>query len=44
MADMIPREFIELVLAKVDLVDLINTQIPLRKKIRQQLFCPLSIS
>lgn len=38
----IPREFIELLLAKIDLVDLINTQIPLRKKTGSNYFarCP----
>lgn len=38
----IPREFIELLLAKIDLVDLINTQIPLRKKSGSNYFarCP----
>jgi DNA primase len=42
MADIIPREFIELLLAKIDLVDLINTQIPLRKKSGSNYFarCP----
>lgn len=38
----IPREFIDLLLAKIDLVDLINTQIPLRKKSGSNYFarCP----
>lgn len=38
----IPREFIELLLAKIDLVDLINTQVPLRKKSGSNYFarCP----
>ena len=38
----IPREFIELLLAKIDLVDLINSQIPLRKKSGSNYFarCP----
>lgn len=38
----IPREFIDLLLAKVDLVDLINTHIPLRKKSGSNYFarCP----
>jgi DNA primase len=38
----IPREFIELLLAKIDLVDLINTQLPLRKKSGSNYFarCP----
>jgi DNA primase len=42
MADNIPREFIELLLAKIDLVDLINVQIPLRKKSGSNYFarCP----
>lgn len=42
MADIIPREFIQLLLAKVDLVDLINQQIPLRKKSGSNYFarCP----
>lgn len=42
MADIIPREFIELLLAKLDLVDLINTQVPLRKKSGSNYFarCP----
>jgi len=42
MADIIPREFIELILAKVDLVDLINLQVPLRKKSGSNYFarCP----
>lgn len=42
MADNIPREFIELLLARIDLVDLINTQIPLRKKSGSNYFarCP----
>lgn len=38
----IPREFIELLLAKIDIVDLINTYIPLRKKSGSNYFarCP----
>lgn len=38
----IPREFIDLLLAKIDIVDLINTQIPLRKKSGSNYFakCP----
>jgi DNA primase len=38
----IPREFIELLLAKIDIVDLINAQIPLRKKSGSNYFarCP----
>lgn len=38
----IPREFIELLLAKIDIVDLINTQVPLRKKSGSNFFarCP----
>lgn len=42
MADIVPREFIDLLLAKIDLVDLINTQIPLRKKSSNNYFacCP----
>ena len=42
MADIIPREFIELLLAKIDLVDIINVQIPLRKKSGSNYFarCP----
>lgn len=38
----IPREFIDLVLAKIDIVDLINTHIPLRKKSGSNYFarCP----
>src|SRR3990167_10802811 len=42
MIGAIPREFIDLLLAKVDLVDLINTQIPLRKKSGNNYFacCP----
>jgi len=38
----IPREFIELLLAKIDIVDLINTHIPLRKKSGSNYFarCP----
>lgn len=42
MADIIPREFIQLVLAKIDLVDLINQQVPLRKKSGSNYFarCP----
>lgn len=42
MADIIPREFIELLLAKLDLVDLINLQVPLRKKSGSNYFarCP----
>src|SRR5580704_4665895 len=42
MADIIPRDFIELVLAKTDIVDLINTHIPLRKKSGSNYFarCP----
>jgi DNA primase len=38
----IPREFIELVLAKIDIVDLINTSLPLRKKSGNNYFacCP----
>lgn len=42
MAEIIPRDFIELLLAKVDLVDLINLQVPLRKKSGSNYFarCP----
>lgn len=42
MADIIPRDFIELLLAKIDLVDLINLQVPLRKKSGSNYFarCP----
>jgi DNA primase len=42
MADIIPREFIELLLAKIDVVDLIHTQVPLRKKSGSNYFarCP----
>lgn len=42
MASNIPREFIDLVLAKIDIVDLINTHIPLRKKSGSNYFarCP----
>lgn len=42
MADNIPREFIDLLLAKIDLVDLINVQIPLSKKSGSNYFarCP----
>jgi DNA primase len=42
MADLIPREFIELLLAKVDVVDLIHAQVPLRKKSGSNYFarCP----
>ncbi|VVC75021.1 DNA primase [Aquicella siphonis] len=38
----IPREFIELLLAKIDIVDLINAQVPLRKKSGSNYFarCP----
>lgn len=38
----IPREFIELLLARIDLVDLINAQIPLQKKSGSNYFarCP----
>lgn len=38
----IPREFIELLLARIDIVDLINTHIPLRKKSGSNYFarCP----
>jgi DNA primase len=38
----IPREFIDLLLAKIDLVDLINTHIPLKKKSGSNYFarCP----
>lgn len=38
----IPREFIELLLAKIDIVDLISTQLPLRKKSGSNFFakCP----
>jgi DNA primase len=38
----IPREFIELLLAKIDIVDLISAQIPLRKKSGSNYFarCP----
>lgn len=38
----IPREFIELLLARIDIVDLINAQIPLRKKSGSNYFarCP----
>src|SRR3989338_10784306 len=42
MTGTIPREFIDLLLAKIDLVDLINAQIPLRKKSGNNYFacCP----
>src|SRR3990167_4756463 len=42
MIGAIPREFIDLLLSKVDLVDLINTQLPLRKKSGSNYFacCP----
>jgi len=42
MAEMIPREFIELLLAKIDIVDVINAQVPLRKKSGSNYFacCP----
>lgn len=42
MAEIIPREFIELLLEKVDIIDLINLQIPLRKKTGSNYFarCP----
>ncbi len=38
----IPREFIDLLLAKVDIVDLINTHVPLKKKSASNYFarCP----
>lgn len=38
----IPRDFIELLLAKIDIVELINTQVPLRKKSGSNYFarCP----
>lgn len=38
----IPREFIDLLLSRIDIVDLINTQIPLRKKSGSNYFacCP----
>lgn len=42
MAEIIPREFIELLLSKVDVVDLINLQVSLRKKSGSNYFarCP----
>lgn len=42
MADVIPREFIELLLERIDIVDFINLQIPLRKKSGSNYFarCP----
>lgn len=42
MAGSIPREFIELLLSKIDLVDLIKTQVPLSKKSGNNYFarCP----
>lgn len=42
MAEIIPRDFIDLLLAKIDLVDIINTQVPLRKKSGSNYFarCP----
>ena len=42
MADIIPRDFIELLLERVDIVDFINLQIPLRKKSGSNYFarCP----
>lgn len=42
MAEIIPREFIQLLLAKIDLVDLISLQIPLHKKSGSNYFarCP----
>jgi len=42
MADIIPREFIELLLERVDIVDFINLSIPLRKKSGSNYFarCP----
>jgi DNA primase len=38
----IPREFIDLLLAKIDIVDLINTHVPLKKKSNSNYFarCP----
>ena len=38
----IPREFIELLLAKIDLVEFIHSQVPLRKKTGSNYFacCP----
>lgn len=42
MADIIPRDFIESLLARIDLVDVINLQVPLRKKSGSNYFarCP----
>jgi DNA primase len=42
MAEQIPREFIDLLLAKIDLVDLISLHVPLRKKSSSNYFarCP----
>lgn len=42
MTKQIPRDFIELLLAKIDLVDMINQRIPLRKKSGSNYFarCP----
>ena len=42
MADIIPREFIDLLLERIDIVDFINLQIPLRKKSGSNYFarCP----
>ena len=42
MAEQIPRDFIDLLLAKVDIVDLISLQVPLRKKSGSNYFarCP----
>lgn len=42
MSDHIPREFIEILLAKIDLVDLIHTHVPLHKKSGSNYFarCP----
>ncbi len=42
MTDIIPRDFIELLLSKIDLVDLIHPHVPLRKKSGSNYFarCP----
>jgi DNA primase len=42
MAERIPRDFIELMLAKIDIIDLINARIPLKKKSGSNYFarCP----
>ena len=39
MAGRIPRDFIDNLLARVDVVDVVNTRVPLKKKGREYMAC-----